>query len=405
LFQRICRVTCSRNPLTRILLASNSCWSLVNFRAGLIAALVARGDEVIAAAPRDDYANRLAALGCRHVALPVDARGTSPTRDLALFAAFLRVMVRARPTLAIHYTIKPNIYGGLAGRLLAVPTINVVTGLGTVFIDRTRLTALVERLYRAAFRRARRVFFLNDDDLRTFRALGLVAEGSGAVLPSEGIDLAAFHPMPESATDDGGMHFLFVGRLLREKGVAEFARAAEIVRRRMPAARFRLLGFHDPTNPSAVAREDIDRWLADGTIAKAGATHDVRPHIAAADCVVLPSWYREGTPRSLLEAAAMGRPVITTDTPGCRDAVEDGVSGYLCAPRDAASLAGRMLALAALTPAERAAMGAAGRARMERLFDEWIVIERMLAAVDAILAPGNGGLSRLSAWRRGRSTR
>jgi glycosyltransferase involved in cell wall biosynthesis len=370
-------------PVTRILLASNTAWSVYNFRRGLIAALMSRGMTVVVAAPHDDYSARLASLGCRCIDLPLDNKGTNPLRDIRTFLDFVNVLKEARPDLAMFFTIKPVIYGSLAARWLRIPVIDTITGLGSAFVSEGWLTRIVERLYRVALRWPRKVFFLNADDCARFVQRGLVQAAQSERLPGEGVDLARFSPAPYP--NNGSPVLLMLGRLLREKGVCEFVEAARKVRKTLPAARFQLLGPLYAANPTAINRREMNAWVAEGAVEYLGETADVVPYVAAADCVVLPSYYLEGVPRALLEAAAMGRPVIVADNIGCRETVEDGVTGFLCKARDAGDLAGKIERLLALSREERAAMGMKGRQKMEREFSETLVVGRLLAAIDRVL--------------------
>jgi len=367
-----------------IAISINASWNIFNFRAGLIRALQGEGYRVVALSPPDAWAPRLAELGIDHVPVAMDSAGVSPLHDLALLARYRRVLKRLGPDVFLGYTAKPNVWGSLAAQSLGIKVINNVSGLGTAFIREGLLTRIVTRLYRAAFRRSATVFFQNSEDRELFVTRGIVDPGKAALLPGSGIDLARFAPRPRGPAEAGPFAFLMVARLLWDKGVGEYVEAARIVRRQRPDTSFRMLGFLDALNRTAVARAEVENWVADGLIDYLGDAEDVRPFIAAADAVVLPS-YREGLPRVLLEAAAMARPLIATDVPGCRHAVEEGVSGYLCAPRDAASLAAAMLRLMGLAEAERAAMGAAARARVETEFDERLVARRYAEAIEAAL--------------------
>lgn len=360
----------------------NAAWNLANFRGGLIRALVAAGYEVVAVAPPDEHVERVCALGCRFVPLPMDTRGKHPGRDLRLLVALWQLLRRERPVVYLGFTIKPNIYGALAARVLGVPTISNITGLGAVFARDDALARVVRGLYRVALRGSRKVFFQNREDLELFVDTGLVPAALTQRLPGSGIDTTRFvcSPLPGGRT----VRFLLIARLLWDKGVREYVEAARILRSRAVAARFDLLGFVDDGNPAAVSRADVAEWQAEGWVQYLGVSHDVRQEIALADCVVLPSYYREGTPRALLEAAAMGRPLVTTDSIGCRDVVDDGVTGFLCLPRSASDLADKLATMAALSGAERQAMGCRGREKVEREYDERIVIGHYLDAIAQI---------------------
>jgi glycosyltransferase involved in cell wall biosynthesis len=364
----------------RLLLSINAAWNIANFRGGLIRGLQAAGYEVVAAAPPDAHVARIEAMGCRFVPLPMENAGVSPIADVALLARYHALLRRERPSAFLGWTIKPNVYGSLAAQALSIPVVNNVSGLGTAFIRETWLTKVASTLYRTAFRRSHRVFFQNADDRRLFVERGLVAEARTGLLPGSGIDLEHFRPRDVERASEAGVYFLLVARLVFDKGVREFVEAARIVRAHRPEARFTLLGFLEVENRTAVSRADVEAWVAEGLVTYAGTTDDVRPHLAAADCVVLPS-YREGAPRTLIEAAAMARPVIATDVPGCRHVVEDGATGLLCRVRDGADLAAKMLAMIEMGPAARAAMGRAGRAKMEREYDERLVLAAYLEAL------------------------
>lgn len=378
-----------------VVIAANAAWNLVNFRSGLISALIAADYEVVGAAPPDPSAeNGLRKLGARFSAVPIDSKGISPGRDIATLLAFRRLFRVERPICFLGYTVKPNVYGSIAARSCGVSAINNISGLGTAFIAETWLTPVVERLYRLGLASARRVFFQNDDDRTIFVARGLVAPDRTHVLPGSGIDLAAFAPQPAPARKNlDVLTFLLIARMVRDKGVVEYAEAARRLKVRHPDWRFRIVGFLDVENRTAIDRATVEAWVAAGDVLFDGPSSDVRPHIAAADCVVLPS-YREGTSRVLLEAAAMARPIVATDVPGCREVVDDGVTGFLCAPRDAQSLADAMERIGAAGDAGRARMGAAGRIKVKHSYDERIVIDAYLDAIRAIETPSKRPTSR-----------
>lgn len=367
----------------KVMIASNTAWSLINFRSGLIRALKEADYDVVAVAPHDDYAAQLPSLGCRFVALPMDNKGTHPLRDLVLLSRFHRLLRRERPAAFLGYTVKPNVYGSLAAHALGIPVVNNIAGLGTAFIRETWLTRVVRGLYRLALARSRAVFFQNREDLQLFVESGMVRSSRASRLPGSGVDTQTFLPAPIPDAEGGGCVFLLVARLLWDKGVGEYVEAARKLRARHSSARFQLLGPTAVANRSAISPEQISRWQEEGVIEYLGQTDDVRPHINAAHCVVLPS-YREGVPRSLLEAAAMGRPIVTTDAPGCRDAVEDGVTGFLCQPRNAEDLAEKMQRIITAPPEERSRMGIAGRQKVTREFDEKIVITAYLRAISVL---------------------
>lgn len=371
-----------------VLITANTAWNLVNFRRGLIAALLADGHRVTVLAPPDAQSPVLEGMGCRVIGLRMDRKGLSPLRDLGLLARLTRHFRRERPDVVLSYTIKNNIFGAFAAQRLGIAFLPNVTGLGTAFLSGSWLRRLVEALYRRAFRAAPVVFFQNPDDRDLFIARGLVRPGQARLLPGSGIDLAHFAPAtaPAVPQPEPGLTFLLIARLLRDKGVVEFAEAARQLRQTHPAFRFQLLGALDADNRSAIPAALVKDWQEAGILTYLGTVADVRPAIMAADCVVLPS-YREGMPRALLEAAAMARPVIATDVPGCRDAVEDGVTGFLFPARDPEALRLACLKIAALSPQDRATMGRQGRDRVARLYDEALVIAAYRTALTQVAPP------------------
>lgn len=380
-------MTTTTSEKKKVLIALNMAWNLVNFRAGLIRSLVEHGYEVVAVAPDDKYAARLAELGCRFVPLPMENSGTNPIKDALLFFRFARLFAQERPDVYLGYTVKPNVYGSLAANLLGIPVINNVAGLGAVFIEDGWLVRVVRGLYRVALSRSRKVFFQNPDDRDLFVQGGLVKPASVGLLPGSGIDLTRFAVPAE----EGGQarsaparkfRFLLIARMLGDKGVREYVEAAQALRKRWPDCECCLLGFVDVKNPAAISSEEMASWVEQGHVNYLGGSDDVRVEIASADCIVLPS-YREGTPRTLLEAAAMGRPIITTDAVGCREVVDDGVNGYLCRVRDAGDLAEKMERMLSLPADERRQMGLRGRAKMEAQYDEKIVVRKYLEAIAA----------------------
>jgi glycosyltransferase involved in cell wall biosynthesis len=362
-----------------IVVAANSAWNLLNFRGGLIEGLLAAGWPVVALAPDDGHAAALTAMGAEFVPIRIDSSGTSVARDARLIADYWTVIRRLRPAAFLGFTVKPNIYGSLAARLLGTRTINTISGLGTAFMRQGTLNWLVSRLYRLALARSARVFFQNPADLDLFVARGLVRPGQAKRIAGSGVDLDRFRP-PSVPRPEKPFRFLFVGRLLRDKGLAEYAEAARRLRPRWPDAEFAILGSAGSDNRSAVPIAEVERWRDEGLIIYLGEATDVRPDLANADCVVLPS-YREGLPRSLLEAAAMARPMVATDVPGCRDVVVDADNGFLCEPRSAESLADAMDRMLRLAPANREAMGLRARARAEGEFDQRLVVEAYLEAL------------------------
>lgn len=365
-----------------IVISINTAWNIVNFRASLIKALIEHGYDVVVVAPPDDYADRIPLLGCRYIPIAMDNGGTNPLRDLKLLFDFYRVFSEVRPFCFLGYTVKPNVYGSFAARSLGIPTINNVAGLGTAFIKESWITLVAKMLYRMAFSGAYKVFFQNNDDLEYFVRSRLVKPGIALRIPGSGIDTSRFAPK-EMDKEGGRFRFILIGRLLWDKGIREYVEAARRIKDRNPNVEFQLLGFLGVDNRTAVSRSEVERWEAEGLIAYLGSTDNVIPFIERADCVVLPS-YREGAPRALLEAASMAKPIITTDAVGCRDVVDDGISGFMAKAGDASDLAEKMEKMLLLPGDQRVSMGRNGRNKMVREFDESIVINNYLTALDAL---------------------
>lgn len=368
-----------------IAVVSNTAWYLFNFRLNLMLALQAAGHTVVAVAPDDAYAQRIRDAGVAFEAVPISGGGTHPLRELQSVLRLGVVFRRHRAGLVLSYTPKGNLYSALACIALRVPFVPNVSGLGRAFIRKSLVTRVAKTLYRLTFSCAHRVFFQNLDDMAVFVDAKLVRACQTERLPGSGVDLSRFSPTAPIARAGKTLVFLLVARMLWDKGVGEFVEAARSVRALHPGARFQLLGFLDVANPSTIPRTQVEAWVAEGVVEYLGRTDDVRPFLEQADCVVLPS-YREGVPRTLLEAAATARPVITTDAPGCRDTVIDGETGFLCRAADAPDLADKLLSFIALTPEARQAMGLRGRAFVEQNFDERLVIERYLQEVGAVAA-------------------
>ena len=381
------RLTASRRPGSdrTVCLCANTSWYLANFRSRLIDALIADGWRVTAWAPPDAYVDRLVARGARPLPMRLDNASTHPLHELATLAAFARTLRAERPDVLLTWTPKVTLYVSLAARALRVPVIANVSGLGRAFGSGGWIEAVSRVLYRTSMGWPSTVFFQNDEDRDAFVRDGLVEAHRTRRLPGSGVDVDRFAP-PEApaGAPERGLRFVLVARLLWDKGVGEFVEAARLVRAARPDAGFALVGFVDERHPSGVPRATIERWVEEGVVDYLGSFDDMVPVYAEADCVVLPSYYREGVPRSLLEAASMGRVVITTDSVGCRETVEDGVTGWLVPPRDATALADRMLRLLATDAATRARMGRAARTRACTLFDERIVLSAYRRALEAI---------------------
>ena len=372
----------------RVVIVSSNAWSITNFRAGIIRGLIADGYEVTAIAVPDKHVPEFEQIGCSYIPLRMENTGTNPLKDLWLFMTYRRLFGKLRPDCVLAYTVKPNIYGSLAAQSLGIPVVNNIGGLGYAFVQSGWLMKLVMQLYRRAFRRSQRVFFQNKDDREFFLKSRLVRESQAGLLPGSGVDTRRFSPDLTTKSTRPGVRFLLIARLLWDKGIGEYVEAARMLRARYPDCEFALLGFLGVPNAMSVSADQMDKWVSAGWVSYLGHSGDVRPFIADADCVVLPS-YREGTPRTLLEAASMAKPIITTDAIGCREVVQDGVNGYLVKVRSAKDLSEKMEKMLLLPREEREAMGLRGREWVTREFDEKIVVQRYLAEVEKAVSHGS----------------
>ena len=334
----------------RFLVVAGFAGSLVGFRKPLIMALLEQGLEVHVAAPElsSEHAvvAELTALGVITHDISMQRTGMNPIADLRALLSLWQLMCRIKPHYFLGYTIKPVIYGMLAAWLARVPQrFALITGLGFAFMgeednQRSRVRAVVQGLYRTALRHCHTVFFQNPDDEALFRQLKIVsAQAKTCVVNGSGVDVSQFEVAPFA--ENAAPRFLLIARLLGDKGVREYAQAAEQVKQQYSDAQFDLVGWVD-VNPNAISQVELDQWVAAGTVNFLGRLSDVRPAIQDCSVYVLPS-YREGTPRTVLEAMAMGRAVITTDAPGCRETVVDGDNGFLIPVKDADALAQAML--------------------------------------------------------------
>lgn len=369
----------------KIILVANTAWSMFNFRHGVLRQLLNDDHQLTVIVPPDDFSDKLRSMGCTVIDLDMSAKGTNLIEDIKLINTLYRHYRNIEPDFIIHYTIKPNIYGSISARLAGIPSLAVTTGLGYTFVNDNLVAKVARQLYKISFRYPREVWFLNEDDRQVFLKYRLVASNKAVLLHGEGVNLIHFAPQSRSLSD-GHIRFLLIARMLWDKGVGEFVAAARIIKKKYPQAEFQLLGACGVANPSAIERAQIAVWEKEGVITYLGTTTDVRPIIANADCVVLPSFYSEGIPRSLMEAAAMEKPIITTDNVGCRDVVIHGKTGLLCQVRDSDSLALACNKIINMTHADRNAMGVAGREFMANKFDEKLIVSQYLCTLKKLLS-------------------
>ncbi len=376
----------------KITICSNTSWYLYNFRKGLIKALIDRDYEVILISPIDDYSKRLKDLGCKHYSIKLDNKGTNPIKDINLMYQFYQLFTKIEPDILLIFTIKPNIYGGIVAKILNIPTINVISGLGTVFLDNKISSQIARWLYKVSFS-GNRVLFENLDDSMEFIRQNLINKNQATLIPGSGIDTDSFRPKLNIKRYNRDITFLLIARLIRDKGIVEYIDAIRVVKEKYPNAKFKILGSYYFDNPSSISKDEVDSWVAEGLIEYLGYTDAVLEEIERVDCIVLPS-YREGLSRVLLEAGSMSKPIITTNVAGCKEVVEDNYNGFLVPPKDSKSLAIAMEKMIELSPKERDIMGILGRLKVIDEFEEKIVVKKYLSVISSYLNISTEAFSR-----------
>ncbi|MGK7391855.1 MAG: glycosyltransferase family 4 protein [Candidatus Cyclobacteriaceae bacterium M2_1C_046] len=366
----------------RIAIVLNTSWNIYNFRMGLIQKLLEEGHEVHVIAPKDEYSCKLIEAGCIYHKVRMDSRGANPIKDAALIAELFLIYKKVKPVTILHFTIKPNVYGSIAAALLNIPVVNNVCGLGTVFLKQNIISRIAEILYKVSFRTPRKVYFQNAHDKELFINRNLIRKEKTDILPGSGINLNHF--LPKAFHRNKEFSFLMMSRLIYDKGVTEYIEAARLLREEGIDAKFKILGAIDEKHKRGIKADIIQEWIDEGVIEYLGTTEDVRGYISSADCIVLPS-YREGTPRTLLEAASSAKPIVTTDVPGCNNVVENGFNGYLCKMKDARDLADKMKLILMQNDSVLETFGRNGRQKMESQFSEDLVISSYIKTVNEIL--------------------
>lgn len=369
------------NELKRktIVIVVNTSWNVYNFRLGLIRSLQNMGNKIVIIAPYDKYSDILS-KEFEYYNIKMNNKGTNPKEDLKTLFNLYKLYKKVNPDIILHYTIKPNIYGTIAANLLGIKIINNIAGLGTLFVNQDIITKIAKCLYKFSQSKADKIFFQNRDDFDMFINKGLIQKKKCSILPGSGVDTQKFKPVSYKKQDNK-FKFLFVARILWDKGIKEYVEASEKLKEKYPDIKFQILGFLDSKNKSAVSVSQMNEWVKRGSVEYLGVSDNVQEEISKADCIVLPSFYREGTPRVLLESASMAKPIITTDNVGCRDVVDDNINGYLCKVRDPEDLMLKMEKMINISSNKRLSMGKAGRVKILNEFDEKIVINKYIKAL------------------------
>ncbi len=365
----------------KIAIVLNTSWNIYNFRMGLVKALLENGHEVIAIAPKDEYSHLLTEAGCSFKEVKMDSRGANVIKDFALIFELLGIYKKIRPDVILHYTIKPNIYGTLAASILNIPTVNNVCGLGTAFLNKGIVSKIAIGMYKLAFRFPKLIYFQNNDDKQFFEENEIIKNNATQVLPGSGINLNHFKPVEKIVNKK--FTFLLISRLIHDKGIIEYIDAIKYLKEKGCDASFQILGNKDTEHRRGISEDIINSWIDSNIVEYLGSTDDVRPYINNADCVVLPS-YREGTPKSLLEAASLAKPIIATNVAGCTNIVENNVNGMLCNVKDVEDLANKLEAMVNLPKSRLEEMGKESRKIVEKRFDEKIVINSYLDTISSL---------------------
>lgn len=356
----------------KIAFVGNSSKTMYNFRFGVMAALAKDGYQVTVIAPKDNDITPFRQNSIRFIPIEIECKGMNPFHDLKLARQLTNLYKKERFDYIFHYTIKPVIFGGWAASIAKIPQISVVTGLGYTFIRKGWINRVSTCLYRSSLRTANEVWFLNQEDKTLFVERNIVAARKVRVINGEGVDMNRFCSRGGTSTQPPS--FLFVGRVLWDKGIGEYVAAAKAVKRQHPKVCFKILGPLGASNPASVSSVQMDEWEKTGVVKYLGETGNVVPYIESATCLVLPS-YREGVSRVLLEAAAMEKPIIATNVPGCREVVVNEVNGFLCEPQDTNSLIACMMHILSLSEDELKTFGVNGRERVRQLYDEQLIIQ------------------------------
>ncbi|WP_297095245.1 glycosyltransferase family 4 protein [uncultured Draconibacterium sp.] len=360
----------------------NTSWYIYNFRKNLIMELQRQGYKVVAIAPTDEYSSKLEALGCTFNHLDIDSKLKNPIYDLVLLLRIRKVLAKIKPDVLLNFTIKPNVYGSLAARIQGISCVNNVAGMGTLFSDGYFSRIILKFLFKVSQYRVQTVFFQNPDDKRELTDSNIIKKRKAKLLPGSGVNLNEFPFSPMSQNENQSINFLLVARMIRTKGIAEFVEAGKLLKQKgYNNFYIRLLGEMGINNPHAISEQEMNEICSNEFVTYLGKTDNVKQYLQNSEAVVLPSYYREGTPKSLLEALAIGRPIITTNMPGCKETVKHGVNGYICVPKSASDLAEKMEAYLNLKPNQRLQMGIQSRKLAESKFDEQIVINAYLEAI------------------------
>lgn len=359
----------------KVLILANNSVGLYKFRRELLEALLANKHEVFISLPNGDFIEEMQQMGCNFIETEISRRGTNPLTDLALTKKYCSTIKSVKPDIVFTYTIKPNVYGGIACQLCNVPYVANVTGLGTAVENGGILQKITLALYRTGLRKAKRVFFQNQAN-QDFMLKHKVVKGAYSLLPGSGVNLERFAPLPYPDETDG-IHFVFISRIMREKGIEQYLDAAAYFKVSHPELHFHICGFCEPEY-----KGKLDEYAQNGTVIYHGMVRNVREIHKVSHCTIHPSFYPEGINNVLLESCACARSVITTDRSGCREVVDDGINGFMVKQRDSEDLIKKIEKFIVLTHEQKIQMGLAGRAKVEKEFDRKIVVNAYMKELE-----------------------
>ena len=377
----------------KIVITANTFWNISNFRLGLLNHLVEKGFKITVIAPPDKSLDIFNKFNFKYIPIKIDRKGKNIFNDLIVFFKFFFLFLKEKPNIILTFTIKPNIYASLAAHSLNIPVVNNISGLGSAIIKENFITLLVNFLYKIAFFRSKCILFENKDDLDFFVIKKIVKVKNTSLIPGCGIDINHFAKVPIYNNKNffkykTKFRFILIARLLRDKGIFEYVEACKLISKTNKNVEFGILGFIDENNPTGIKMNQINIWVEEEILLYFGETDDVRPYIYESDCVVLPS-YREGTPKALLEASAMRKPLIATNTNGCKEVVVDNKNGFLCKVKDGKDLSEKMNKMINISNLERKKMGDYGYEKVNTQFNQKIINQIYLTSINKVLEISN----------------
>jgi len=368
----------------KIAVIENGLFSTYTMREGLMQRLLKEGYDVTILTHTNSFVSQVEKTGL-HV-MNIGSGNLNPWKVLKYIFNLYSALKKIQPDVCLTFSIRPAIWGNFITRDLNIPTITNITGVGPLFTSKNLAYRIARSIYRHALQKTRKVFFQNFDDMNLFLQKKFVRKEIAERVPGSGVDYQKFSPITNAKTDEENFIFLFIGRLIKDKGIFEFVEAARVIRKKFPNIIFNVIGpfWHQNLKSNTITKSDLQNWIVEGIIDYQGEKKDIRKFIAEADCIVLPS-YREGTSNILLEAASMEKAIITSNTTGCKETVDDEVTGFLCKVKDAEDLADKMEKMYLLSEEDRKTMGKKGRQKIIKEFDKQIVINAYLKAIHEIL--------------------